>query len=149
MDILEELLATARSLDEARVPYALAGGWALAVHGAPRATTDIDVLVLAEDVERALAAVRPLGFRHRALPMTFPDGMRLQRVSKISGAELLTLDLMVVGPELAEAFASRARFRALGAELSVVSREALVQMKLWAGRPQDLADVARLQGDDR
>jgi len=149
MDLLHELTRIVAALDTADIPYALAGGWALAVHGAARATTDIDVLVLAEDVPRVLDAVAPLGFRPEAMPMHFPEGMRIQRVSKIDGTELLTLDLLLVSEDLRGAWDSRARYEALGTELSVIGRDALIQMKAWAGRPQDLADIARLEGDDR
>jgi len=33
--------------------------------------------------------------------------------------------------------------------VSVVSREGLIRMKAWAGRPQDIADIARLRDLDR
>ena len=36
-----------------------------------------------------------------------------------------------------------------GRDIWVVSREGLIQMKSWAGRPQDLADIDRLRGLDR
>lgn len=121
----------------------------MAVHGAPRATTDLDLLILASDVEPALRAVEPLGFRHKAMPRTFPDGMKLQRVSKILEGEVLTLDLLLVVEALEEVWSSRQKVQALGDRLWVISRDALISMKQWAGRPQDLADIARLLGDDR
>ncbi len=42
-DPYAELLALARALDAAGLEYALCGGLALAVYGAPRATRDIDL----------------------------------------------------------------------------------------------------------
>ena len=41
---------------------ALCGGLAMAIHGYPRATVDIDVLAPAEQLPRLLEAVRPLGY---------------------------------------------------------------------------------------
>lgn len=131
------------------VDYALCGGLAVAVHGAPRATRDIDLLVREEDVERVMELVEPLGYRFRANPMKFPDGMRLQRVTRIQGRDLVTIDLLLVGEGTREAFESRGRYRMGEVEVWVVEREPLVQMKVLAGRPQDLADVQRLAGDDR
>lgn len=149
MDVLANLRTVTTALDEAAIPYALVGGWAVAVHGAPRATADLDLLIRPADLEPALAAVEPHGFRHKAMPMKFPDGMRLQRVSKIEQGELLTLDLLLVVELLEPVWESREPIEALGTTLWVIGRDALISMKQWAGRPQDLADIARLLGDDR
>jgi hypothetical protein len=52
LDLFEELKAVIASLDKGGVPYALCGGLAMAVHGYPRATVDIDIVVLANDLGR-------------------------------------------------------------------------------------------------
>jgi len=46
IDLLAELRSVISSLDIAGIPYALCGGLAMAVHGFPRATVDIDILIL-------------------------------------------------------------------------------------------------------
>ncbi len=48
LDLLEELRNIIARVDAAGLPYALCGGLAMAVHGNPRATVDIDLLVLVE-----------------------------------------------------------------------------------------------------
>jgi len=149
VNLYEGLMSVTRKLDESGVEYALVGGLAVAVWGAPRATQDIDLLVQAEQLEAALAAVEPLGFKLRALPMKFRDGMELQRVSKVEEGELLTLDFILVGSSLEPVWQSRQVVESEGGPLWVVSREKLIQMKVGAGRPQDLADVERLQEMDR
>ena len=60
MDLVAELRAVARTLEEAGVPYAVCGGLAVTLHGATRATKDIDLLVREEDVER-IADLERLG----------------------------------------------------------------------------------------
>ena len=137
------------AFDDAGVAYALVGGLAVAVWGAPRATQDIDLLIRPESVDAAVAAVEPLGYRFRALPMTFRDGMSLQRVSKIDDGALLTLDLLLVNDNLEPVWDSRRRFEVAGSPVWVVSREALIQMKVAAGRPQDALDIENLQEADR
>lgn len=149
LDLVDELRRITAALDDAGLPYALCGGLALAVHGAPRATTDIDLLVAADHVERALRCAKNLGFRFRASPMHFPDGMEIRRITRIEGGESVTLDLILPGPERAHLLESRERIQLEGSVLWVVSREGLIAMKVAAGRPQDLADLARLAGDDR
>ncbi len=149
IDLFDELERLTAALDAAGIPYALAGGLALAVHGAPRATKDIDLLVLPEDVRQTMEQARALGFVFEAMPTRFSDGMELRRVTKISAGDALTVDLLLVGPLLETAWASRQRIRAEPHDLWVISRDALIAMKLAAGRPQDLADVQRLQELDR
>lgn len=50
LDLADELAQLTRSLGAAGIEYALCGGLAMAVHGAPRATVDIDFIVLAFDL---------------------------------------------------------------------------------------------------
>ena len=149
LDLDLELRRVVGALQREGLDYAIVGAFALAVHGAPRATTDIDLLVLPESVERILSLVAPLGYDLRALPMTFPDGMRLQRVTKIVEGESVTLDLILVDDNLQSVWASRAPFETDTGSIMVISREALIQMKLAAGRTRDIADVERLRELDR
>jgi hypothetical protein len=81
--------------------------------------------------------------------MTFRDGTQMQRLSKISGGETLTLDLLIVNDNLEPAWRSRLRLDTEFGPLSVVSRDALIAMKVAAGRPRDLGDVASLEDMDR
>lgn len=149
MTLVEQLSMIVRALDEAGIEYALVGGLAVAVWGAPRATQDIDLLIRPESVDAVLARVEPLGFRFAALPMTFSDGMRLQRVSKIEDGALLALDLLLVDDNLEPAWRSRQRMSLRDAPIWVISREALIQMKVAAGRSQDARDVEKLEELDR
>jgi hypothetical protein len=147
--LLEQLAAIVAALEGAQIEYALVGGLAVAVWGAPRATHDIDLLVQPESLDAIATAIEPLGFRFRALPMTFSDGMRLQRISKIEDGALLTLDLILVDDNLTPAWASRQQLELQGKPIWVISREALIQMKVAAGRTQDALDVQRLEELDR
>ena len=149
LDLYDELLAILGGLDQAGIEYALAGALALAVHGAPRATTDIDLLVRAEAVDAVLRVVQPVGYTYRARTMTFRgSGITVHRVTKVAGPETLTLDLLVVNPALEEVWASRIQIQVMGQGISVVSRDGLLRMKALAGRLRDLADIRRLEGDD-
>lgn len=136
------------------IEYALCGGLALAVHGHPRATKDIDILIERTTLPRALAVAKRAGFDIPARKMTF--GLKtgnprdVQRVSKLDDAtgKLLTLDLLVVNPDLEEVWNTRQLVEADQRRMTVVSREGLATMKRIAGRPQDLVDLAKLEGTD-
>lgn len=150
LDLFASLQEVTAALDDAAIEYALVGGLALAVHGVARATTDIDLLVRANDLQRAVDLLKTLGFPFVALPQQFSDGTRMQRVSRVSQGETLTVDLLVADVDLATAWDSRSHHAIEGGGgLWVLDREALIAMKLRAGRPQDLVDVQRLQEIDR
>ncbi|MBT3378556.1 MAG: hypothetical protein HN742_24880 [Lentisphaerae bacterium] len=150
--LLSELLTITDTLGEVDIPYALCGGMALAAHGHPRFTRDIDLLVEESAVDHVKHLAGELGYTLTAQPMTF--GVQagvprtVHRVSKIlDGGELLTLDLLVVSPELEEAWRSKAAYEIDGHTVYVVSRGGLVSMKRLAGRDQDGVDIRTLLGD--
>lgn len=151
VDLRQELLNIVEALDSAGVPYALCGGLAVVLHGFPRATQDVDLLVLPEDIDRARAALRNLGYTLEAGPMTFkagqPGQQELCRISRVAGRDLITLDLLIAGPSLHDVWSTREQFELNGVRLVAVSRAGLVKMKRSAGRPQDLADVESLESN--
>jgi len=68
MDLKQELLGIIRALNKAGVPYALCGGMAVVLHGYPRLTRVIDLLVLMQDLQAARKALSTVGF-------TIPSGL--------------------------------------------------------------------------
>jgi hypothetical protein len=81
--------------------------------------------------------------------MKFHDGTEVRRVTKIDGADMVTLDDRLVDDALAGAWASRISLESTFGPVTVVSREALIRMKAGAGRPRDLGDIASLEEMDR
>lgn len=146
MDLYGEFKALIRELEGAQLPYAVCGALAVAIHGAPRATKDIDLLVPPDALDDVLAAARRCGFVFTAQPMRFSaSGVTLTRVSKIVDGHALMLDLLHADEVLSEPWSSRVRADFLDGSLSVVSRAGLTTLKLAAGRPQDLWDLQRLE----
>jgi len=156
MNLVDELYAIARTLKQAGIPYAVCGGVAVTMHGATRTTKDIDLLVPPEHVAAALEALRPLGYLFVALPMTFeartPRERHVQRVTKVEGRQHLVVDLIEERGPFEGMLADRLAVELPEAEVQLVSRATLEKMKQLAGRPQDLADLAKLAtpegGDD-
>ena len=146
LDLEQELRAVIETFDAAAVPYALCGGLAVAVHGHPRATIDIDLLIQEHDVDRARDAARSLGFRFEALPMTFHQGaVPIRRVTKVDAdGEALMLDLLVVTSATEDVWARRETHEWNGRTISVVSRDGLIALKRLRSSPQDVADIAAL-----
>lgn len=152
MNLYEELVELVNVLEDSGLDYALCGGVALAFHGHPRFTKDIDLLVKEEDLEKALKAAAKCGFTVEGGRVPFrlgkPDEQIIHRVSKVSGREILTLDLMLVSPALEEVWNGRGVFEWKGRQVRAVSRDGLVQMKRLAGRKQDLTDIEQLEAQE-
>jgi hypothetical protein len=148
MNLVDELFAVTRVLHEAGIAHAVCGGIAVTIHGAPRSTKDIDILIARADLARALAAVATVGFDLPANPMTFghgtPQERYVQRVSKLEDGQHLILDFLVADGVLQPIFEDRLEMTLPDGPLSVVSLAGLLEMKRMSGRPQDLADIEKL-----
>ena len=150
LDLEAELEAVIAALTRDRIEYALCGGLAMADHGKPRATIDIDLLIQPGDEERVYLAVEPLGFRFKASPMNFAGGtMQIRRVTKIdSDGDTLMLDLLLVTPMYEHVWRSRSAVEWRDQTICVVSREGLVALKSSRSSKQDLADIERLESEE-
>lgn len=143
MDLYEELGKIVDAFTEASLDYAVCGGVAVAFHGYPRFTKDIDVLMREADVPRSLDLLDRIGYTERSGKIPF-EKYDLYRTSKVEGADVLTVDLIAVSSALQEAWEQRMLFAWEGRTLRVVSGEGLAAMKRMAGRSQDLLDLEKL-----
>ena len=141
-DFVEMLSA----LSAAGVEYLLVGAYAMAAHGWPRATGDIDIWVrpTPDNAERVLRALHVYGAP--LFDLTVTDLTRSDTVFQI-GVPPGRVDILsgVSGIEFDEAWASRISATLGGVDVSAIGFDALLKNKLAAGRPKDLADIAWLQ----
>jgi hypothetical protein len=144
INLLDELEAVVAELEAHSADYALCGAFALAVHGVPRATKDIDLLVRPEQLDRVRAAAKKCGYVFEALPITFSSGIRVQRFTKLVEGRPVMLDALLVNEVLEPIWAAREKLTWQRGEVWSVSRDGLITLKITAGRPQDLADVQAL-----
>ncbi|MEK6261352.1 MAG: hypothetical protein AABP62_22355 [Planctomycetota bacterium] len=148
VDLYDEFYGLTDALGAAGIPYAVCGGVALSIHGYTRFTKDIDLLILPADERRTLevAAQRRFILEGGRLPMGEGDvcDWEIVRVSKVVGRDLLTLDLLLVGPSIQGVWDGRETQVFNGRQITVVSREGLKRLKLMAGRKQDLLDLEQL-----
>lgn len=130
-----------------RVEFLLVGGHALAFHGAPRFTEDIDFLVRisGENAERIERVLEAFGFGQTGI--TKEDFLEPEQVVQLGRAphriDLLT---SISGVSWEEAWQSRILVVLGGLEIYALGRNALLRNKRASGRPQDQADAARLEG---
>jgi hypothetical protein len=148
MDLREELNQIIQTLNEEQIPYALCGGMALAVHGHPRFTQNLDLLIREIDQERLIEVAAPLGYQDISGWLRFRSGTdretKIYRVVKTLGAESPMLDLICVTPPFEEVWNSRTPFEISGRQMTVVSRDGLRTMNQISNRPQDLVDLEKL-----
>lgn len=140
--VFNEFLSTFVS---SRVRFLVVGGHALAVHGKPRYTDDLDVWIEptpanAKRVVRALAAFGYEAFALHEAEFATPD--RMTRLGKPP----LRIDIMtsVTGLSFREAWAKRVRVRIEGLPLCFIGREEFLKNKAASGRAKDMADLALL-----
>ncbi|WP_447977411.1 hypothetical protein [Candidatus Nitrospira bockiana] len=136
-------------LNRRRVQYALAGGWAFSALVEPRATTDIDLLILIEQPSREaigdlLTPVFPSLIVH-ATPMIFGD-ISIWRTVGIRQDMEVIVDLLLADSEfLRHVLARRHRVPFGALQVPMVTLEDLILLKHVAGRLQDLADLAKIR----
>jgi len=148
--LLEEFTNLVAEFERREIPYAVCGGLAMAIHGAPRATIDIDLMVQSDDLERAWETAKSLGYNVEGLPLNFDDGaIQIRRISKVEPERkrLITVDFLLVTERTRRVWDNREIVTWTNGTISTVSREGLIELKELSGRPQDLVDIQRLQNE--
>lgn len=149
-DLLEELSELISALNENKIEYAVCGGLALTIHGFPRATFDIDILIREESLEKGFEIAKKKGFDIHGLDISFKErAVEIRRVSKFDEeGEPLPLDFLLVTPFVEDVWSSREKEKWRGKDIWIVSREGLIKMKRLAGRNKDLIDIGRLENEE-
>jgi hypothetical protein len=145
-DFVEMLSA----LSEAGVEFLVVGAHALAAHGVPRATGDLDIWIRAdpENAGRVLDALVRFGaplFDLTARDLVTPDTV-FQIGLPPSRIDLLT---SISGVEFEAAWANRMPIPIGPLTIPVLGRADFLANKRASGRPKDLADLALLSEDPR
>lgn len=139
-DLLAALLA-----EGAR--FLVVGAHAMAVHGVPRATGDLDVWVATdeENAERTWQALRRFGAPLAALGFSRDDLTQADQVIQI-GLPPRRIDILtsISGVEFEHAWPNRVQQQVGSLTVPFIARADLVRNKRATGRPKDLADLAAL-----
>ena len=147
--IVEHLATLCAVLEKTRTPYALAGGLAYSALVEPRATMDIDVLVLLESGNiRGIAAEIEKTYDSVVVhkePMVF-NRTRIWRMVCVSAGVEFILDFILADSEFQRQAIRRAKsVEYAGAKISILAIEDLYIMKTIASRPQDIADLENIR----
>jgi hypothetical protein len=133
-------------LNSQSVDFLIVGAHALAWHGLPRYTKDIDFLVRA-DVDNAQALIRVLEqFGFGSLGLQIEDFTAPNQIVQL-GREPNRIDLLtsISGVSWAECWDSKVHGKMDDFSVYYLGCSAYLKNKLASGRPQDLADASRLR----
>ena len=132
-------------LNSHRVEYLIVGAHALAFHGHPRYTGDIDILVRAspENAGRLEQVISAFGFADTGLGAK--DFLTPDRIVQL-GQPPHRIDLLtsITGVGFDEAWANRVPAKLEGLSVFFIGRDSLVKNKKATGRTQDRADLEAL-----
>jgi hypothetical protein len=148
----EDFLDLLRALSVSRARFVVVGAHAMAVHGVPRATGDLDVLVQpsSENAARVLEALRRFGAPVDAHGISEGDLSVPGTVYQI-GLPPRRIDILtqISGVSFEDAWDGRIALAIAGLEIPVLGRAALARNKRAAGRDKDLADLRLLDEQER
>ena len=135
-----------RLLNERSVRYIVVGGYAVAYHGYPRYTGDLDVFVEAssENAARLVEVYGEFGFDRSALkPAMFIVPDNVVRI----GHEPVRLEVLtsITGVAFADAYVRRIEVEVNGLSVPFMSLVDLIKNKLATGRGKDRVDAETLQ----
>jgi hypothetical protein len=134
------------SLNDNGVRYLVVGGYAVALHGYPRYTKDIDIWVemTSENATRVIKALNQFGFGSLDLKeadFTVPDQI-IQLGYPPRRIDILTT---LPGVEFSDCYATRVTTSMEGVPVNFIDFENLKKNKKATGRHQDLADLEALE----
>jgi hypothetical protein len=138
------------ALADGGVDFVVVGAHAVAFHGAPRLTKDIDVLVrpTLDNARRCWNALAAFGAPLGAAGVAVEDLAAPGTIYQL-GLPPVRIDILteIRGVTFDDAWAGRVETCLAGRTVPLIGREALLRAKRAAGRRQDLLDVERLGGD--
>jgi len=133
------------SLQRRKVRYLVIGGIAAVLHGVPRATFDLDILIEAkpENAKNLLEAF--LDARLGTAALTTPEGLLSQEITIFKDRVRIDVQTSTPGLIFEEAWNRREIMEYQKQKFYVVSREDLISSKRAAARPVDMEDVRLLE----
>ena len=132
--------------NEEKVEYLVIGAYALAAHGLPRATGDIDLWINRDErnADRVWRSLVKFGAPLSELEKSdfSSPGIVYQIGVAPNRIDILT---SIDGVEFDDAWRQRVEVNIEGLLVFVISKAHLIANKKTVGRPQDLADIDRIQ----
>jgi tRNA nucleotidyltransferase/poly(A) polymerase len=145
--MLNRLLGVFASFQKHRVRYLVIGGIAAVLHGVPRATFDLDILIEAspDNAQRLLDALIEAHFATATLITA--DELLAHEITIFRDQVRIDVQTSTPGIQFEEAWQEKVAMTYQGQEFYVTSKGDLIASKRAAGRDKDLEDVRMLEID--
>lgn len=143
--MLNQLRGVFSSLRKHKVKYVIIGGIAAILHGVPRATFDLDILIEAtpDNAQRLLDALLDAGLGTAS--MTTAEQLLAHEITIFRDRVQIDVQTSTPGIRFEEVWERRIAMRYGRQEFYVLSRDDLIASKRAAGRQQDLEDARLLE----
>jgi hypothetical protein len=143
--MLHRLQDVFESFERHEVRYVVIGGIAAVLHGVPRATFDLAILIDArpDNAQRLLSALLEAGLGTAAL--TSAEELLANEITIFRDRVRIDVQTSTPGLTFDEAWERRKTVEYQGRPFHIVSREDLISSKRASGRPIDLEDVRALE----
>jgi len=146
MPLNSDLREFVELLNSNKVEYVVVGAFAVAWHGYPRYTADLDIFIRAESLnaERVKAVLEQFGFS--ALDISLEDLSAPGKIIQL-GVAPNRIDILtsISGVSFEEVWKTRARGQLDGMPVYFIGRESLLRNKETTGRAKDLGDAEELR----
>lgn len=145
MEVQQDFRDLLASFNANKVDYIIVGSYALAYHGAPRYTGDIDILVRSalDNAQRILHALNEFGFS--SIGLTIDDFTNPDKIVQL-GVPPVRIDIItsLTGVSWEEAAAGRVEGKYGDVIVYYIGKNEFVSNKRAIGRKKDLADIEAL-----
>jgi len=143
--VLNRLQGVFRSFQQHDVKYVVIGGIAAILHGVPRATFDLDILIEAtpDKAQRLPDALLDAGLG--TAPLTMPGDVLANEITVFKNRVRMDVQTSTPGLLFADAWSHRKTVAYQGQDFFILAKEELIPSKRAAGRPMDLEDVRLLE----
>jgi Aminoglycoside-2''-adenylyltransferase len=135
-----------RLLTTKNVKYVIVGAWAVAFHGRPRYTGDLDIFVARQQANAALLMEVMHAFGFSQVGIKREDFLQVDHVIQL-GREPNRIDILtgISGVTFDEAWRTRVEGVVSNLPVVFISRDLLIKNKRAANRDKDLGDIKLLE----
>lgn len=145
MDLYPDFKELLELLNAHKVDYLIVGGYALALHGYPRFTGDLDIYlgIQQDNAKKILSVLKEFGFGE--LNLSEKDFTQSDQIIQL-GVPPIRIDFItsIDGVEWDTAWANREKGNWADIPVAYLGREDFISNKRASGRLKDLADIESL-----
>lgn len=148
INIFQEATKISNQLNKSKINWAFVGGIAVGIYGFIRATEDIDIIIIENELQKIDKILIKEGFVINNSPMEFSDGFKCHRRLKFfDEGNYFILDLLMHPTESSRILSNKIKGQFNQQDAFIVSKDDLIKMKQKANPTKDQIDVENLKNE--